>query len=315
MNVLKFDGKPITKPGLYEGVPSLRYHGKDLCAGPSISSTGLRTIFNRSPKHYWHTSPLNPNAAEQEDNDAMVLGRAAHHLLLGESDFSKSYVFRPAKLNGKDWHHARTDCKEWMDAAAKTGLTVLSPAQRDAIIGMRAELEAHPMVGSAGGVHLLNGLVEHTIVWQDEETGVWLKVRPDVIPLDSDDVADLKTTSDVSPSAIENTIGAFGLHMQGALNRMAWRAVFGREMQGFTLVFVETKAPHCVEVVSLKPHDLDTGEEQCRAALRLFAKCLAEDRWPGPGGTQSDATFIEIKPWHRTQIQNRMHAIEMEIAA
>ena len=48
---------------------------------------------------------------------------AAHHALLGESDFDKHYVVRPALLNGKPWHGARGDCKEWLalEAAAHRG--------------------------------------------------------------------------------------------------------------------------------------------------------------------------------------------------
>lgn len=314
-NVTKWGGEPISRPGLYEGVPNAVYHSGALCVGPSMSSTGLRTIFHKSPKHYWYASPYNPKAKPQDETDALVLGRAAHHALLGEAEFGKSYVVRPEKINGKPWVTQRGDCKEWLDEAAKSGLTVLTPDQRDAILGMRDELVQHPMLDPKGSVRLLDGLVEHTICWQDDETGVWLKVRPDVIPLDTDMGADLKTASDVTPAAIENTIGAYGLNMQAALVGMAWRAVFGRPMTDFSLVFVESKAPHCVEIVTLKPHDIETGERQVRAALRLFVKCMNDGAWPGPGGVQSDAKFVEIKPWHRGQIEARLSMIEQEIAA
>lgn len=309
-----FDGQPIDKPGLYQGVPNAVYHGAELCAGPSMSSTGLRTIFNKSPKHYWCTSPLNPKAKPQEDSDALILGRAAHHLLLGEARFKDHFAIRPDEVEGKEWHHARKECKAWLARQADLGRTVLTKVQAEAIVGMHEELKLHPMT-SPTGVNILSGLVEHTIVWQDEETGVWLKCRPDVIPLDSNDGVDLKTAADVSEPAIENAIGAYGLNVQGALVRMAWREVFGRDLEGFTLVFVESKPPHCVEVVTLKPHDLDTGEQQVRAALRVFVKCMNEGVWPGPGGVSSDAKFIEIKSWHRQQIQNRLAALEQELMA
>lgn len=311
-HVEKFNGEPIAKAGLYSGVPSGVYHGANLCAGPSISSTGLRTIFAKSPAHYWCTSPYNPSRIEQEDNDAMALGRATHHLLLGEANFAKHYAIRPDKIDGEDWHHARKSCKAWLKTMADEGRAVLTKTQAEAIIGMRNGLREHPLIRDDG---ILNGLIEHTLVWQDAETGVWLKSRPDVIPLASDDGVDLKTASDVSEPAIEHAIGAYGLNMQGALVRAAWREVFKRDLQGFSLVFVESKPPHCAEVVTLKPHDLETGERQNRAALALFVKCMNEGRWPGPGGTQTDAKFIEIKPWHRTQIENRLSAIEMELAA
>ncbi len=39
MIVTRYDGQPITAPGIYSGVPIDTYHGPDLCAGPSISSS------------------------------------------------------------------------------------------------------------------------------------------------------------------------------------------------------------------------------------------------------------------------------------
>lgn len=315
MNVIQWDGKPISKPGIYAGIPLETYHGATICAGPSISSSGLRTIFKKSPAHYWASSPYNPAAIEREDSEAMILGRAAHHALLGESEFSKHYVIRPEMLAGKAWQGNRTDCKEWLAAAAESGLTVLTPAQRDQIVGMRAGLAAHPMIDPKGGVRLLDGYVEHSIIWRDAETGIWLKVRPDVIPAGSDDVADLKTAADVSDDAIERTVGDFGLNQQGGLVAAAWREVIGRAMASFSLVFVEKTAPHIARVMTIKPHDLDLGERQNRAALRMFAKCMASGRWPGPGGEQTDASYVEMKPWARTQAEARLSTLEHELEA
>ena len=48
----------VSVPGVY-ALSMAEYHG-DLCVGPSISSSGLRTIWSRSPAHYFHASPYNP---------------------------------------------------------------------------------------------------------------------------------------------------------------------------------------------------------------------------------------------------------------
>ena len=57
-----------------------------------------------------------------------------------------------------------------------------------------ASLAEEPLI-KAG---ILNGLVEHTMVYQDKETGVWIKVRPDCVPTDGADISDLKTIADMS---------------------------------------------------------------------------------------------------------------------
>lgn len=315
MNVLPFDGQPISRAGIYAGVPMSRYHGADLCVGPSISSTGLRTIFGQSEAHYWAQSPYNPDAEPKKPSEALILGRAAHHALLGESDFLKEFVWRPAIVEGEPWQGNRKACKKFLNDSEAAGLTVLLPEWRKQIVGMRAGLAANPLVDPNGAARVLDGLVEHTIVWQDEETGIWLKARPDVIPVGTDDVADLKTAADVRDDAIQKAIGDNHLNMQGAVVGMGWRAVFGREMAGFSLVFIEKTAPYIARVATVKAQDLELGERQARLALRLFARGLKTGHWPGPGGTQADAAHVEIKPWARTQAEARISEIQQELAA
>lgn len=310
MEVIRWNGEPIDKPGLYKGIGMDEYHGQ-LTVGPSISSSGLRTIFSLSPAHYFAESYLNPERPEDDEaNAALILGRGAHHLLLGEADFARHFVIRPAELNGKPWQGNRTDCKEWLAAMAAERLTVLLPAQIEAIRGMARGLSQHPMVRAG----ILNGLIEHSIVWKDEETGIWLKVRPDAIPTDAGVFADLKTQADITDKGIERAVVERGYHVQGALVAMASRAVLGRDLDSFALVFVEKTAPYWVRVVEIKPADIDLGIRQIRTALRVFARCLERSVWPGPGGEQTDAQYVDIPEWTVKKIEERMALLEMEAA-
>ena len=65
----------ISEPGVYS-LPIEIYHGQPT-VGPSISSSGLRTIWAQSPAHYYVDSPLNPKRAPQPDRPAFALGRQA----------------------------------------------------------------------------------------------------------------------------------------------------------------------------------------------------------------------------------------------
>ncbi len=97
---------------------------------------------------YWIHSPLNPRRIDRTESEAFILGRGAHHLLLGEDDFGRYFVARPEELNGKAWNGNRTDCREWMELAAEAGQTVLTPGQMDSIKGMAGIL---PSAGGLGG--------------------------------------------------------------------------------------------------------------------------------------------------------------------
>jgi hypothetical protein len=102
--------------------------------------------------------------------------------------------------------------------------------------------------------------------------------------------------------------------MQGGMIRMALREVLKVDMSGFTLVFSEKKPPHCVRVKTLKPDDLDLGEELAELAIRSFARCVDTGVWPGPGGVQTDAEYVEMLPWARTKLQHRIMQMKQELA-
>jgi hypothetical protein len=304
----------ITEPGVYD-LTMDRYHGQPT-DGPSVSSSGLRTIWNDSPAHFWAKSRMNPDNWEDVEVDGVMvhrlkdqderphfsLGRAAHHLLfLGKAGFSEEYVVRPEK-----WSNWRTkEAKEWRAEMLSAGLTILTAAELDAIAGMAKSLGAHPLV-KAG---ILDGAVERSLIWRDSATGVWLKSRPDVIPGDGSDVADLKTTVSVKTDELRRTLGAYGYHAQGALVGVGFREVLQREMRTFTLVFVEKAAPFCVRVITIKPDDLARGEKQIMAAAAVFAESVASGQWPGPGGFQADAEYLDLPEWGRKQIDDQLQVM------
>src|SRR6266705_6173244 len=121
----------------------------------------------------------------------MILGRETHYLLFGETNWKKLFVLRPDRLGGEAWHGNRSACKLWLKQRAEEGLAVISETQLARIKGMATALARHPLV-QAG---ILNGAIEHSIFWKDQKTSVWWKTRPDAVPGDSADVADLKTIS------------------------------------------------------------------------------------------------------------------------
>ena len=319
MKAIPWNGLTISKSGLYSGVSLERYHG-DLCDAPSISKSGMWDIASPdgSPAHFFHGSYLNPEAESYEESEALIFGRGAHHLLLGESDFHHSFVIRPEEYPDPDrpgkfkpWNGNATWCKQWLSVETRAGRTILKPDHIRAIRGISKSLSEHPLVQSG----ILNGLVEHTLVYRDRETGLWVKVRPDVVPTDDLAVSDLKTCVSVSDNAIDRAIGQFGYFLQGGLVRMAFREVFGSEIHSFSLVFVEKSAPYPVRVVTLKDIDLELGEQMATTTLRLIAKCLDKGVWPGPGGLQTDASYVEITPYARRDAEYRMARMAEEVEA
>lgn len=305
---IPWDGKPISKPGIYTRVPMSKYHSGKLCDGPNVTSSGLRKIFSESPAHFWATCPLNPERVEEEETTALILGRAAHHLLLGEDDFSTLFVMRPDKIGSEAWHGNKTVCKAWLIEQEKEGRTVLTRDQLETIRGMAKSLASHPLI-QAG---ILNGAIEQTFAWRCKETGYWKLARPDNVPNDSGDFCDLKTIASVSTHSIQSAIAERSYHQQGAMVCEGWHALTGSSESTFTLIFVEKSPPYCVRIVSLWTEDLARGERQNLAAMETFAKCLEEKTWPGPG--RADAEYIALPEWASKWIDFQLDRIAAENA-
>jgi PDDEXK-like domain of unknown function (DUF3799) len=318
MTALKFrewKSGSIGSPGLYENMPLEHYHSRDVCDGVSVSSSGLRTIFNDSPAHYWVKSPYNKERVEEEPSREMVIGRAMHHLVMGEADFARVFRKAPdevpdAKGVLKPWSLQLGYAKEWVDARRREGKVVIFPKEVDQIKGMAEAIGMHPMV-QAGA---FDGYIERSAFWRDRQTGIWLKVRPDVIPSDSGDFVDLKTTTSVQWNDLQRIIAEFGYVQQFALMREVFRNL-GFPVASATLIFVERKPPHCVRIVSLRSDDLDRGERMNRHALHTFVRCYKSGHWPGPGGDRRDAEEIWMPEWHRDSIEAKLAALKEEEAA
>jgi hypothetical protein len=315
-------GAKVTEPGVYD-IEIERYHTQ--CTdGPSLSSTGIRRLL-QSPAHFWKYSDLNPNRAQEPDKEAFVLGRAAHHLLLGEGEFAKHFVIQPTTApDGRDWNGNNKTCKEWLAEQRASGRTVVTSKQVDKIRGMAGLLPWQkgmtncgllntPLVAKSGA---LSGEIERSLFWQVGK--VWLKARPDAIPGDSNDFSDLKTispksTEGLSDRDLERAIRERLLFVQGAMVGMGSSAVLQRVMTGFHLIFVDTGEVHAVSPVTVHEADLVRGERAVFLAVELFERCMQSGVWPGPTARQVDAHRISIASFGAEAFDKNLDLIEAEL--
>ena len=290
------DDGQVTENGAYRLSMAL-YHSQSVCPGPSISSSGIRKIVNESPWHFWTSWEGNPDRyPEAETSDALILGRAAHALILGDEVFDDHFAYVPegapkrptatqiAAFEKKGfWSDAAKDGAEWwsaFDAKAK-GRALLSEQQVQHIMFMAENLRKCPEAIEA----LTGGLTEVSLIWQDEITGVWLKSRPDVIPDNGFDFGDLKTFAPRTKSiqrAVHQAITDNGYAMQMALAIMGAEAVFGTTAQECVLVMAQSNPPYTITPVRLDEDALYWARVMCRHGIDTFAKCLETGHWPMP---------------------------------
>ncbi len=304
----RWNGKPVAMPGLYSHMPIEVYHGPNACIEYSVSSSGLRTVMLQSLKHYRANDPHNPKRIERKTTPSMILGSATHHLLLGEANFKSKFAIRPDMINGVKWH-GKGPCKVWLADRAKEGKTVITRDMIGKIRGMAESLAAEPLV-QAG---ILNGRIEHSMIWKDQETGLWCRARPDAMPNDALDFADIKTAESVLWHKLQYAIRDYGLYQQAGMIAEGCEVLFKMKLNSFNLIFVESSEPHCIAIVALNPDDIARGIRANRAARRLIANALDTGKWPGPAGEQRDAHQMQMREFDQKDIDFRIE--EMERAA
>lgn len=261
-------GGKITAPGIYD-LPADVYHA-DPCAAPSIGSSGLRMLLNECPAKFWHQH-INPER-ERFDKDVWRIGRAAHTLLLQPDHFHAEI-----HVLSEDCNLRTNDGKAERDEAIKAGKTVIRHDDFLAIANMVDALKAHDIAGAS----FVNGQPERSLFWQDEETGVWLRCRPDFLPTALRHIPDYKTAASAKPAKFIRAAYDFGYHMQAAHYLDGIEAVTGRRPDSFYFVVQEKTAPYIVTCLTLDPGAIEWGQIQNRKAIHLFADCLASDHWPG----------------------------------
>jgi len=293
-------GQKITEPGIYD-IPNAWYHD-DCCDGPSISSTGLRQIEQRSPAHYWATSPLNPDAEPMEATKALDYGAAAHCLLLEPDLFEAQFAVSPfsdfarnEEIEGKLFR--KSDKKAWKDAQEEAGKTIITKDDYAAITAAKRALAEHPLVKDG----LFDGLIEKSVIWQDEETGVWLKARPDCIPAGAI-LVDYKSAVSAHPRDIRKALTDHGYHMQLALAVDGIHAVLGDRIEHVALAVQEKKPPYVVNVAPVEQAALYRGRQQNRRAIRAFAECIEKGDWPGYPELESE---IGLLPWAESDLDQQ----------
>lgn len=249
------------QPGIYQNTNE-EYH-----SGPGISKSGLWTIWNETPAHYM--------AGLQEPDDgstaAKDFGTAAHAAILEPEVFEAKFYMGP---------DARGNSNVWKDAAAyaaQQGLTILKPADYQAVQRLRDAAARHPILRRLTA----DAQVEHSAYWTDAETGELCRVRPDVYSRKHGLIGDLKTTTSAAHDKWIRRVVDFGYHVQEAFYSDGWDLAGGGPVNGFVFIVVERDPPHLFAVYELDPDSVEEGRQVYRAALRVYAECKRTNTWPG----------------------------------
>lgn len=296
----------IEASGHYD-LPNEVYHG-DCCAGPSLSSTTIKQLL-RDPADFWRESALNPDRVEREHKQAFNVGTAAHTMVLEPDLLADTIAVVPSEMLASNGALSTKAAKQFVADQTDLGRTVVKPDEWEAVCSMADAIRSHPVAMRA----IRGGVIEQSLIVHDEDAGLFIKSRPDVMPVENGRfIVDLKTSALTDIDRWEKTaLLDLGYGVQAALMMWALEKVTGVRAAGVMFVVVCKEAPHRVAIRTIRPDTesgraiLDNAWLDIRRAIAIFRECWASGEWPSKWDSVTDITPPD---WHLRQIEKRLES-------
>lgn len=257
--------------GIYRGLSFAEY------AAIPAWSTGAVLPFRISALqgHYerMHPKPITP---------AMRFGAAVHCSVLEPDQFPLRYVvWSNGARRGNDY-------KAFLEA--NEGKDVLKQDEYETCLAVRDAVHEHPLAGML----LDSGEKEDrevSVVWNDNETGLLCKGRPDMLLPEM--IVDIKTTRVhiADTGALTRVASTLGYHIKLAAYQdgLCINLIPALPVK---IIFAEQTPPHDVRVMSVPTNVLIQGWDEWQRLLGIIAECERTGIWPG-----CDAGEGELHVW------------------
>lgn len=155
------------QPGIYYDIPNEAYH-----AGPGVSKSQLDDIADTPAIYLWRKNA----PVDTEKTKTLDTGTAFHCRILEPEEFSKRFIIAP-EFNRRT-SAGKEEEKTFLEECARTGRTVFTAEE-----GRKIELMYQSVMALPLGQWLVEsaGYAESSVYWEDPETGILCRCRPDKI--------------------------------------------------------------------------------------------------------------------------------------
>ncbi|HGG6426312.1 TPA: PD-(D/E)XK nuclease-like domain-containing protein [Salmonella enterica subsp. enterica serovar Kottbus] len=254
------------QPGIYFDIPNEAYH-----AGPGVSKSQLDDIADTPALYLWRkNAPVDP-----EKTKTLDMGTAFHCRVLEPEEFDKRFIVAP-EFNRRT-NAGKEEEKAFLEKCASTGKTVITAEE-----GRKIELMYQSVIALPLGQWLVEsaGYCESSIYWEDPETGILCRCRPDKIIPEYHWIMDVKTTADIH--RFKTAYYDYRYHVQDTFYSDGYLAHFG-EQPTFVFLVVSTTSEcgrYPVEIFMMGEEAKLAGRQEYRRNLQTLAECLNNDEWP-----------------------------------
>lgn len=277
---------PITEPGEYS-LTKDEYEA-DPCKEVSLRSSLAWRLASATPAHAWYEcNRLNPEYVREEKRHFDV-GTIAHTLLLGKG----------AEIEVIDAEEYRTkEARALRDAAYAGRRTPILKHELKEIQAMvsavRRQLGAMVEYGSLEAMPFEHNETERCIVWR-EDNGVWCRAALDGLSLDGDQLSEFKTEGEsANPEQWRWKARRMGYAFKLAFYCRGLSKLRIAHSPSARFFVAEKEAPYLVSLVRVDDELLMKENERVIQAIKLWGRCLAQDRWPGYSLDGYDLTLTE----------------------
>lgn len=216
----------------------------------AVGSSQLKTILKSLGRYKYECEH------PKERTKAMKFGTALHLAVLEPKRF-KSEVLTMPEFSGTGSRLAKD---KWL--TENHGKLIISSDEMADLLLMLKSISAHNVASSL----LVGGKAEISYFWDDPETGIKCKARPD-FRRSSGVLVDIKTTEDASLEDFSRTILNYGYHISAAHYLNGVSRVLGQEFEKFIIIAVEKSPPYGVQVFEIDFGTLEKGQELVKRAL------------------------------------------------
>lgn len=252
------------------------YHSR-----PEISKSDLDAAA-KSGVHFLHKK----EGLKSKPTPAMRIGSAFHALILEPDVFENEFIYKPEILNARS-----KEGKEWKARQEEAGKIVLSEDDKEQLEAMKKAL-----FNCAPAKKLLSaaGKPEQSYFWEDKETGLGCKCRPDYMFDDGSTIVDLKTTTDASYRGFLRSISNFRYHVQAGWYMNGLEQATYQRPERFIFIAVEKTAPYGIGVYEADLYMTVNGYDQARIDLQKIDKWKKEENYPN---YCTDIQQISLPSW------------------
>lgn len=242
-------------------------------AATDYQSRSMLEVFRRSPRQY-KAMFVDRTIAPEPPTPQMLTGTLSHLFLLEPERMKTDVVVIPWEVLAKNGARSTIAYRDF--AAEHAGKILVKQDEFDRCKQIVDECWrdgiAKKFIGAPGPT-------EHTIRWQDNETGLMCRARRDkVLPFA---IFDIKTSTESDEESFRRTALRFGLHRQAAFYIDGHLAVTGDEVR-FAFIVVSTEPPFDVACYEIKDDELALGRRQVRKTMFALADCIQYDDWRSP---------------------------------